>query len=149
MTQDVKDRARELLFREIEAAGILQSHNVRREAVSPMGAIYGNGHTRNLEDAALRAIEAALSERAGEVQTVYVDLPPELPRLTDGIIYAACAGHYGARNFHTTDGVAMTVQGVDYSFTEAFRRMWTAIRKHLREEDARKVRAQAASGKGE
>jgi hypothetical protein len=49
------------------------------------------------------------------------------PRLTDAMILAACEAHYGKRLVARSggpEGIAMTVEGIDWTFTKAFRRMW-------------------------
>ena len=46
------------------------------------------------------------------------------PRLTEAMIMAACKAHYGSDNI---DGISMTVDGRNYSFRQAFRRMWKGV----------------------
>jgi hypothetical protein len=54
-----------------------------------------------------------------------------LPRLTEAMIVAACQAHYG-KNATQIDGIALTVAGQDYSFREAFKRMWKGIAAAIR-----------------
>lgn len=54
----VDERAKEMLFTAIRAAGIEDNHNVRREAQW----IDGPSHTRRLEDAALAALTTAINQ---------------------------------------------------------------------------------------
>lgn len=47
-------------------------------------------------------------------------------KLTDAMMRAACKAHFRSENI---DGVNITFHGIDYSFRQAFRRMWNgAIR---------------------
>lgn len=48
------------------------------------------------------------------------------PKLTGAMIEAACKAHYGTEN---ADGVTLTVNDRDWSFREAFKRMWKGARK--------------------
>lgn len=58
-----------------------------------------------------------------------------MPRLDDGMILAACEAHYGKRRVDENGGIrgiSMTVDGADYDFQQAFRRMWAGVRKELK-----------------
>ena len=57
-----------------------------------------------------------------------------LPRLTDDIIRAACKAHFGTDN---ADGVCITVRDRDWTFREAFKRMWSGARAALAAKDGR------------
>lgn len=48
------------------------------------------------------------------------------PKLTNEMIYAAACAHYGKRRVDrgSVVGITMTVNGQDYNFPQAFRRMW-------------------------
>lgn len=55
-----------------------------------------------------------------------------LPRLTEDMIYAAAVGHYGKKLVEEVGGpvgISMTVEGIDYTFTNAMRRMWKSMRR--------------------
>lgn len=43
------------------------------------------------------------------------------PRLTDAMIRAACKAHFGSDN---SEGINVTAHDVDWSFRDAFKRMW-------------------------
>lgn len=51
-----------------------------------------------------------------------------LPRLTDAMMRAACKAHFGTDNI---DGIVVTVKERDWSFREAFKRMWSGARSAL------------------
>lgn len=54
------------------------------------------------------------------------------PRLTNAMIDAACVAHYGKNRVSAAggaDGVDMAVDSHDYSFRQAFRRMWPAMKR--------------------
>jgi len=55
----------------------------------------------------------ALAERAGGVKVK--------PRLTDAMIRAACMAHFGSDNI---EGIDVTAHDHNWSFRDAFRRMW-------------------------
>lgn len=57
-----------------------------------------------------------------------------LPRLTDDIIRAACKAHFGTDN---ADGVCVTVGDRDWTFRDAFKRMWSGARATLAAKDGR------------
>lgn len=56
--------------------------------------------------------------------------PAALPKLTTGMIEAAFAGHYG-KHESGIHGAVLTSSDVDYTFAQAFHRMWSGVRKHL------------------
>jgi hypothetical protein len=60
--------------------------------------------------------------KGGEVEAA------KLPRLTEKMLRAACKAHYGDDNI---DGVALTPADIDYSFRDAFKRMWSGVRAAL------------------
>jgi hypothetical protein len=76
-----------------------------------------------LEDHDWRRIIAALAATNAE------QVKGKLPRLTKSMMIAACKAHYGDDNI---DGISMTVDGVDHSFRQAFKRMWSGIRAALK-----------------
>lgn len=49
-----------------------------------------------------------------------------MPRLTEKMMRAACQAHFGSDNI---DGIDITVHGRNWSFRDAFKRMWSAARK--------------------
>lgn len=66
-----------------------------------------------------------------------------LPRLTEKIMRAACKAHYGTDNI---DGLNMTCADIDYSFRDAFQRMWSGIRATLSSTDAGETKKCKACG---
>lgn len=82
--------------------------------------------TRNLIDALeelqrLRSQSLSTQQPMGEVR---------LPRLTQALICAAAEGHYGKHRVAKSGGpkgIAMTVDGRDWSFDQAFKRMWKGL----------------------
>lgn len=53
-----------------------------------------------------------------------------LPRLDEGLIYAALHGHYG-KNAGNIDGIDLTANGYNWSFRNGFKRMWAGVRAEL------------------
>lgn len=53
---------------------------------------------------------------------------PRKPRLTTQIIEAAAVGHYGkkGKRWVSIEGLDLTVDGINWSFRDAFTRMWHA-----------------------
>lgn len=79
-----------------------------------------------------RAIEtiARLTKERDEARATTA----KLPRLTDAMILAAAEGHYGKRRTARNggpDGISMTVEDTDHSFSTAMKRMWSGINQHL------------------
>ncbi|MEA3537610.1 MAG: hypothetical protein U9R73_00600 [Pseudomonadota bacterium] len=52
-------------------------------------------------------------------------VPAPFPRLTEAMIRAASMAHYGSDNI---DGIDLTVADTNYSFRDAFERMWDGAR---------------------
>lgn len=48
------------------------------------------------------------------------------PKLTDKMIKSACKAHFGS---DIVDGINVTAHDIDWSFREAFERMWVGARK--------------------
>ncbi len=57
-----------------------------------------------------------------------------LPRLTESMMRAACKAHFGSENI---DGVCVTVRDRDWTFRDAFKRMWSGARLALSAKEGR------------
>ncbi|TIX28892.1 hypothetical protein [Mesorhizobium sp.] len=76
----------------------------------------------DMKAAKARILAAAASSPApGAVPGMVEGKPVKRPRLTEAMIRAACKGHYGTENI---DGTCLTSHDIDWSFRDAFKRMW-------------------------
>lgn len=70
------------------------------------------------------ALSAALNARLSVTSDMPVGDGSKLPRLTERMMRAACKAHFGDDNI---DGINLTADGVDWSFRDAFKRMWKGL----------------------
>lgn len=102
----------------------------RDAAIAAIGVI-GNLDDRAWAEKALRALPVVQIHTTADAPAVKVKA---LPRLTGAMVEAACVGHYGRKavaQLGGAGGVDMTADGINYTFPDAFRRMWRGIAKHL------------------
>jgi hypothetical protein len=73
--------------------------------------------------------QSDMAEAADRIEALEAEVERKdkgFPRLTDAMIRAACKAHYGDDNI---DGIGMTADDRDWSFEQAFKRMWSGARR--------------------
>lgn len=107
--------------------GVWEEGDIAAKVVSD----YPGGVVRDLIDqAAIRALSDVPPRQVTPQEAAKVLLSG---KLTDDVIHAALAGHYGKRaaKASTIYGADMTANGVNYSFKDGFKRMFRAALRAL------------------
>jgi hypothetical protein len=131
------EKYNETLDRLIAAAAEAKEHKLNASACHLLLM-----QTQTMLEAATAERDAALA-LAETSRGKALEEAAKLPKLTDAMILAAAEAHYGKKRVAAnggTGGISMTVNGKDYTFAEAMRRMWPAMSRSLAEASDRAPR---------